>query len=375
MVGNFKGNRMSLKFSHFQLDRDYDNQRKLFGLSFPETLGTSVIEKQHYHWKFFNFPFTPPAYQYICENADNGMVGYYAAIPYPYQINFKQYRAGMVCDVMTHPEERGKGIFTKIGSYATNELKNEGISFTTGYPIRKEVIPGHLKVGWKIVQPMPMYLRLLGIKSFLPDHLKFIDKIIRPIIILLQEWIKIFRPKNYEAKTLSRQEFFELVHNSHSPLSFTYQSFLDKWLNEQKNALIKSVDFLNWRTHAPHTDYYFILLKQGQELVGFSTVTPTLLKGINSMAVLDFMVLKGHWGASTHLHSAVWNLAKKLGKDVIVCMSSKLWAYRYRFFYSFYLKTPKTFFLIVKKLKDSLSDEELFSSERWHLFWIDSDDL
>ena len=50
------------------------------------------------------------------------MVGYYAAIPYKYNIGETQTDVGMVCDVMTSTKQRGKGIFTKIGRYATEDL-------------------------------------------------------------------------------------------------------------------------------------------------------------------------------------------------------------------------------------------------------------
>ena len=83
----------------------------------------------------------------------------------------------MVCDVMTHPEARGQGVFTKIGRYATEKMKEQKIHFTTGYPIRPEVIPGHIKVGWEKPFQLPLYLRPLksndllkskGLSVFIP---------------------------------------------------------------------------------------------------------------------------------------------------------------------------------------------------------------
>lgn len=357
---------MEILYRPFNKESDYREQRKLFALSFPESLGTPIIESSHYEWKFETFPHAVASYQYVGQEPDE-MVGYYAALPYHYQIDKKQYICGMVCDVMTHPDRRGKGIFTKIGHFSTDEMKKEGLGFTTGYPIRPEVIPGHIKVGWKIILELPMYLRLVRAKSLLPNPIRFLSPLFTPFIELIQIG-NLIPVSGYETEDLSREDFFKLPPNE-------YKQFLEEWLLEQDNALIKTLDFLSWRTNAPHSIYRFIILKKEQRIVGLAIARPTTLKGVESLAILDFMVLREHYGAARALHQRLWKMAKYFGKDVIVTMTSRQWARRYRFSSPFFFKTPAIFSLIVKKLDESISEEKLFSENRWHLFWIDSDDV
>jgi len=47
------------------------------------------------------------------------------------------------------------------GRYATEIMADEGVSFVTGYPIRPSVLPGHIKVGWKVAFDLPVYFKLL----------------------------------------------------------------------------------------------------------------------------------------------------------------------------------------------------------------------
>jgi hypothetical protein len=360
---------MDIHYRPFNKENDFKKQRKLFELSFPETVGTPIAHDEHYAWKFESFPHSISSYQYIAfepQNADE-LVGYYASIPYPYQINGQQYLCGMVCDVMTHPDRRGKGIFTKIGHFSTHEMQKENLAFTTGYPIRPEVIPGHLKVGWKIVLEMPMYLRIVGLKTLLPKPIRFIAPILNPLVRLAQFWTH-YSSSTYAASNLSREEFFQLPQDD-------YQEFLNQWLKEQENALIKTLAFLSWRTKAPHSLYRFIILKKDLKIVGVAIARPTTLKGIESLAVLDFMVLKNDLHASKYIHQSLWKIARHFKKDVIVCMTSSKWAKQYRFLNMLYVKTPAVFSLIVKKLNESIANSELFSSHKWHLFWIDSDDI
>ena len=91
----------------------------------------------------------------------NKMLGYYAAIPYPYQVGDRRMVAGMVCDVMTHSDARGRGVFTELGRFALAEMRPTNLSFLTGYPIRPEVMGGHLRVGWEVAFDLPMYIRPL----------------------------------------------------------------------------------------------------------------------------------------------------------------------------------------------------------------------
>jgi hypothetical protein len=116
------------------------------------------------------------------------------------------------------------------------------------------------------------------------------------------------------------------------------------------------------------------LLKKDQKIIGLSIARPTTLKGVESLAILDFMVLKEHLHASGVLHEGLWKLARDNEKDVIVSMTIPRWAKTYRFFHFLYFKTPAVFSLIIKKLSDNIVDEDLFNQNKWHLFWIDSDD-
>ena len=161
---------MEITCIKFDYKERLDEQRKLFVDCFPENLGTAVIGKEHYMWKFQSFPTdSKKSYEYIATDEKDNMVGYYAAIPYNYDIEGKVYPVAMVCDVMTSSKCRGAGIFTKLGRYSTDEYAKEGLAFSTGYPIRKAVIPGHMKVGWKIAFELPLYMHFISTSSLLAE--------------------------------------------------------------------------------------------------------------------------------------------------------------------------------------------------------------
>ncbi|MDQ3038567.1 MAG: GNAT family N-acetyltransferase [Pseudomonadota bacterium] len=346
---------------------DLDARQGLFHLSFPETVGRPAGSQSHYTWKFRESPGDPPAYEFVGHD-DGTLVAYYAALPFTYRIDGVTRTAGMVCDVMTHPTWRGQGLFTGIGRYATTELAESGLAIVTGYPVRPEVLPGHLKVGWKIVQRMPVWLRPLRTRSLLPKRFSFLAPLFDPWLWLLQ-WRGGFTA-GYEVRTMSAEAFL-----SPDRPSGDYADFLERWSAAVPNALAKDFDFLRWRLRAPGTGYQIALLHFAGRLVGMAIARPTELQGIRCLALLDVMIEPEGLQGAARLHHALASMARTSGLDAVACMAHRRWARSYRFCAAGYLRTPAVFSLIVKKLDPELPDASVYSEDRWHVFWLDSDDL
>jgi len=342
-------------------------RRALFQLSFPETRDQSAGSQAHYAWKFRGYPDDPPAHEFAGDD-DSMLVAYYAALPFPYRIDGVAHTAAMVCDVMTHPDWRGRGLFTGIGGYATGALAERGLAFATGYPVRPEVLPGHLKVGWKIVQRMPVWLRPLRTRGLLPKRLAFIAPLLDPWVRLAQ-WRGGFA-SGYEVRTMAADVFL-----GDSGPSRDYAEFLQRWSSSVPNALAKDRDFLRWRLGAPGTEYQVALLYHAGRLVGMAIARATELRGISCLALLDVMIEPEGLRGAARLHHALAVMARAAGLDGVACMAHRRWARRYRFAAAGYLPTPAVFSLIVKKLDPALPDASLYSDDRWHVFWLDSDDL
>ena len=199
---------MNLKFRNFNYESHKSEQRTLFKESFPEIKNLPSASSDHYDWKhrgqIKSFQFSAIL--------DKKLIGYYAALSYKYKFNDNYIKAGMVCDVMTGKESRGRGVFTKLGKYSTEKLKNNSFDITTGFPIRKEVIPGHLKAGWEIAFKLPLYFKINSTKSIL-------QKIyLGPFSNVVDFFIKIISlPSNLSFQILKYHEL------KHTQLIFFYR--------------------------------------------------------------------------------------------------------------------------------------------------------
>lgn len=359
---------MDITYQTFPHLKDLAIQRELFSAAFPENVGTSIDSNAHYTWKFHSFPANPHSYEYGAY-AEKELVGYYAAIPYSYRINGQLTNCGMVCDVMTHPKMQGKGIFTGIGRYATNDLQNKGIDFTSGYPIRPEVIPGHLKAGWKIVFNLPMYIKLLRSDAVLRSKkIGFAAPLVNLGLSMSHPFLKILNSKNreYTCTVMSRDAFLDME---------GYETFFEKWKTQKKNVLIKTKEFLRWRTGAPQTEYQFVVIKKNDVIAAVSITRFVVLKDIPSIAILDLMVLDEELESLGQLYEALMGIASNYNAEAVITMMSRRCANNYHLSRMGFLKSPYEFSLIIKKLNSEMDDAVLFDESKWSLMWVDSDDL
>jgi hypothetical protein len=359
---------MNITFEPFNYPEELKKQRELFIECFPENCGTPVESVSHYNWKFRSFPSEKRSYEYVAKLNDE-MIGYYAAIPYPYLIKGKKVNAAMVCDVMTGIKARGKGVFTKLGLYSTNKFKEEGFAFSTGYAIRSEVIPGHRKAGWSFPFQIPMYGKFIKMNSFLRTRNKsflvpFANLALNICNVFLS--VFIFRSKKILSETYSSHQLENID---------GFSKFLDSWKSENIIALDKSTDFLKWRLNAPEKEYKILLLKIKKRIIGYSIFRTVIKKEVPCIGVLDFCLLEEFKYASGLMVRQIENEAKTMGAELILMMMMKHQAKKYKVNRNGFFKTPFPFSFIIKQFDENTDSKILNNEKNWNLMWIDSDDL
>jgi hypothetical protein len=359
---------MSIDFRKFDSKSEIDAQRVLFKECFPETIDNSVSSIAHYVWKFYSKP-GPICSSEFTANLNGEMLGYYAAIPFHYNFKNSTMNAAMVCDVMTGVKARGKGVFTKLGVYSTNELCKQGYDFSTGFPIRKEVIPGHLKAGWEINFDLPLYGRFIKFNSFLRSKkLTFFYPAFNLCNSIAENLFCIFLKRNKNIK-------FEIVKSIDIDSIYGLEEFYLEWINEQKISLIKNLSFLKWRLGAPYKSYYLIVARYNDKIIGVIITSKVIKEGVPSLGILDISMLNEYNKYAPLFANEVVNMAKKMNIELLLVMMSKYWFKRYGLHKAIFFKSPYKFHFITKNLNLKANLEILKEERNWHLMWIDSDDL
>ena len=353
---------MDISLRSFDFKLDLRRQRELFKDCFPETVGDSIQSEAHYIWKFHSLG-TPSSWEYICENGEE-LVGYYAALPYKYKIGGVFTIVGMVCDVMTSSKYRGKGIFTKLGNYSTRELSYD-VPFTMGYPIRPDVIPGHLKIGWKVAFRLPLYIKFVKSDSLLK---RYRLKLFCPIVNV---FLKFY---NNIVKQRANNKYSSFIYNDLENVC-DFEKFIDKWQSIVDNVLVKNIYFYKWRFGAPGREYIFLAVKKEEKTVGLVVLRQIVKYEVPTLCIIDYMVIPGHEKCHGNINKSLKELAILKNAEALMTMMSKVSARKYKLINNGFFRSPFSFKLIIKNLTNKFSNDQLFDKKRWHLMWVDSDDL
>lgn len=114
------------------------------------------------HWKHRENPFGPTPGWVAHDGAR--LVGVRLFLRWRFLVDGRACSAVRAVDTATHPESRGKGVFTELTLHALDELQAEGVSFVFNTP-NDQSRPGYLKMGWSVVGRLPLAARPRNLAS------------------------------------------------------------------------------------------------------------------------------------------------------------------------------------------------------------------
>ncbi|MHC4139213.1 MAG: GNAT family N-acetyltransferase [Planctomycetota bacterium] len=129
------------------------------------------------HWKLFNFLITSypdfgwskefMEWQYYLNPAgtarswiakhDGNVIANYTAIPHKLYVNGKLELSWRVQDVITHPDYRGMGLYSKLSDAANNVLQSEDFPVNFTFPNEKSH-QGFIKLNWLNPNRIPLWI-------------------------------------------------------------------------------------------------------------------------------------------------------------------------------------------------------------------------
>jgi GNAT superfamily N-acetyltransferase len=109
-----------------------------------------------FRWKHFENPFGP-SYMLVAEQ-DGRIVGLRAFMRWRFRSREGSVRAVRAVDTATHPDHRGRGIFSRLTSEAVAGISGDSeLIFNTP---NEQSLPGYLKMGWRPVGTVPVSIRV-----------------------------------------------------------------------------------------------------------------------------------------------------------------------------------------------------------------------
>lgn len=331
-----------------------------------EVFATEDPEKQSaefWQWEFVDNP-DGPARLFIAED-EGRVVGHYAIIPQRFSFSGTHVMGSIVVDVMTHPDYRFQGMFKKIGRFSLAQAAN-GIGFATGYPIRKEVMPGHLAIGWNVHQRIPVLVRPLDWSAVAE---RFGLPFGRAIASVASRWRRFTGSRRSCPAVAER--IAAIGPDQLAELQALCASALAKFVHR-----VRSVAYLRWRYFDnPAWRYELLGLWRGDELQAFVALRRAKLLGVDSLAIVDAACLEHAADALVRLlkHAVDMGTRDRLAVAGAMITRDSL-VYRAMRRAGFY-PGPHRFSLILYAMDPGLTPVLDDRESKWFLMWGDTDDV
>lgn len=334
-------------------------------------------DPRYWRWEFLA-NHAGPARLFVADH-DGRIVGHYAVVPQRFLINGLKHAGSIVVDVMTHPDYQRQGMFTELGRYAIQHCTQDPrLEFTTGYPIRQEVIPGHLKVGWKIRFKIGTWVQVLSAARLLRSRAKAIRVI--PGLATLLGFAPTIAARSWSLMC-ARDRSGIHVERLDAVASVRFDEFLARLhatLPAGCAIQERTTEFLRWRYDANPTRTYTYHLALGDSgaAVGLAVTRKVQLLGVQTLAIADLIVLDETYGRLDVVRTLIADI-RRMALDRGAAMMAMMltqpnpivpspWLFGF-------VPTPYRFSFITRQFMSHTAID--CDSLRWHLMWGDTDDV
>jgi GNAT superfamily N-acetyltransferase len=123
---------------------------------------------EYFRWKHLESPFGR-SFMIVAER-EGRIIGFRALMRWRFRIGGRTVQAVRPVDTVTHPEERGRGVFSALTRAALESLKGE-VDLVFNTP-NANSLPGYLKMGWQVAGRIPVSVRVLRPARFLSGKLR-----------------------------------------------------------------------------------------------------------------------------------------------------------------------------------------------------------
>ena len=322
-----------------------------------------------WRWEFFGSP--EKSIIVLAEN-ENKIVGHYAILPRTLRYGGDVMKAGIVVDVMTHPQYGRRGIFACSAIRAFELAKAAGISVLLGFP-NEAAIRGHRKVGWSEIGYARVFVRPLrasALSTALRGRLRlpaFVTKGLDAILSLITKSTPIGEARGVKMTYMSA--------SSLTSLGDELGRFVKDALPESALRSERTVEWLKWRLADPLGAHYAVVARETgtSKLVGVMIIKMKEHKGMRIGAILDIIVQERDQDVESLLLKNAIRKARSEGCEICLMLGSPLASRFFTLMGSTFLPSPKRLKFIVRTVEGVSLPASLRDIRNWHLQLIDHD--
>jgi GNAT superfamily N-acetyltransferase len=310
-----------------------------------------VSRREYFNWKHRNNPLAEKPVGIVAKY-EGKVVGFLGYVPAEWIIRDKRLKVLLLCDVVVHPEHRGKGLFASM-TKAGMKMYCDEYKFFVAFTSNHMATPGYLKLGWKSIA---------------------VNKYMRRLSLLGLARAKMFRG---ESIGLKQGKFGEIeVSDRIRPDDITRIAG-NNYYSENKLYQIKNPNFLEWKLSNPRAKYVYLYHLATTGIDAYIILRVQM----NHAHIFDYDQEKGSLGVQKLISFIITHGKFSSISSFHAGMSAELKSFlRKKHFYVFdqidKIKQKQSYHLpiLIRPTKENVTDEDWFINEidsrdesRWHI--------
>lgn len=236
---------------------------------------TQRREEVFWNWKHQANPFGPSLL--LASKANQQLAGLRAFLRWEWQADGKLRKALRAVDTATHPEFQRRGIFSSLTMSGLEEARRQGIDFVFNTP-NQNSMPGYLKMGWRHVSRLPMYVRVLR-------PVRFACGLVKAKALGQSDGAEPGQDDFFRQAPLGVPEFLE------AGLNLDRLIVRDRALRGPGFTTSRSPEFCRWRYGLhPYVPYYVEMVESGGDLKGMLFYRTNVRFGLREIMITDILL-------------------------------------------------------------------------------------
>jgi predicted N-acetyltransferase YhbS len=273
---------------------------------------------------------------------------------------------GLIQDVATHPDMRGRGLFREVGRVAIESMRARGVKFAIGIPNHRSLHSFVHNHGYAMPGRMPVYLLPLDVGAVLASRLGVLGRVAGAVASPLYRGLRA-RPRPLAAGEVVAR--LDTIPDEISEVSAAFAGRVT-------TAVVRSASYLRWRlVEKPTHEYSVYGLRREGQLVAYVATRVADLLGTRCLLLMDLGCRDGADASLLRLVSARVEAARAEGLGMVVTMGVHPFFATLRglgFVRAPERFNPRPFYFIVKPLADDLAPE-VTSLADWLVTLVDWD--
>lgn len=333
------------------------NDLLLDGLT-PEIFGRSL------RWLHENSP-SDKRVQLLAE-CSVGVIAHYGGVPFRFKYYEDQISAVLASNLVVDKSYRKQSPFFPLQKEFIKTYQARGYSFAYGAITREGVLNPHLRMGWKALGCLRVYIRPISLSS------TFTKLINAPIISVLTKfplmlmqlfWDSIFF---FYRKTLHVEEV----------ISFddSISSLLKDWMKQKSICSERSIDSLNWRfSEFKDRDYRIFIVREDRNPTGYLVARLMPMKQFSCVTIVDLVVLEGDKKSFNALMKKCISFARGHNVDLVVSALTDHDVLKSYFYSTGFFRSQEKFTIVGHFPKKEFLKFTNFKFTDFHINWFDHD--